>query len=401
MSFLESFAIAFDALRANKMRSFLTMLGIIIGVGAVIAVVAIGQGGQAMVVKEIEGVGAGMVWVAPKFDPSSKSMDFTKMELLKPEDLKVIQSVPGIKDLSPEIRANVTAKHGSESMDIGALGVSEGYGTVRNVDVQTGRFLSAVDVEGSGKVAVIGSGVAEKFFGAGKGVGQSVHINGLPYTVIGVLKPATGLMAQTGDSANGKYTVYIPYTTARRIVGTEDITVVYVQPQDTSKTEQVVKALQTAIDKQRGAGKFEAQSMDTIVQSVKAVTNILTSVVAGVAAIALLVGGIGIMNIMLVSVTERTREIGLRKAIGATRQDLLWQFLIEAVVVSVVGGIIGILFGGVLVFLISKLAKLPGLMSLWSVALAFFFSLIVGVIFGVYPANKASRLDPIEALRYE
>jgi len=400
MSFLESFAIAFDALRANKMRSFLTMLGIIIGVGAVIAVVAIGQGGQAMVVKEIEGVGAGMVWVAPKFDPT-KSMDFTKIELLKPEDLKVIESIPGIKDSSPEIRANVTVKHGSESMDIGALGVSEGYGTVRNVKVQTGRFLSAVDVEGSGKVTVIGSGVAEKFFGAGKGVGQSIHINGLPYTVIGVLEPATGLMAQSGDSANGKYMTYIPYTTARRIVGSEDITVVYVQPQETAQTEKVVKALQAAIDRQRGAGKFEAQSMDTIVQSVKAVTNILTSVVAGVAAIALLVGGIGIMNIMLVSVTERTREIGLRKAIGATRQDLLWQFLIEAVVVSVVGGIIGILFGGVLVFLISKLAKLPGLMSLWSVALAFFFSLIVGVIFGVYPANKASRLDPIEALRYE
>lgn len=400
MSFLESFAIAFDALRANKMRSFLTMLGIIIGVGAVIAVVAIGQGGQAMVIKEIEGVGAGMVWVQPKFDPT-KTVDFTKMEMLKPEDLPVIAAVPGIKDYSPEIRANVTAKHGSESMDAGVMGVAAGYGEVRNVKVESGRFLSKMDVDGSAKVAVIGSGVSEKFYGAGKGVGQTVHLNGIPYTVVGVLKKDTGMMAMTGDSANGQYTVYIPYTTARRIVGTEDIMVVYVQPVDTRQTDKVVEDLKAAIDKQRGKDKFEVMSMDTIVQSVKAVTNILTSVVAGVAAIALLVGGIGIMNIMLVSVTERTREIGLRKAIGATRQDLLWQFLIEAVVVSVVGGIIGILFGGLLVFLIGKLASLPGLISVWSVALAFFFSLIVGVVFGVYPANKASRLDPIEALRYE
>ncbi|MHB9143946.1 MAG: ABC transporter permease [Symbiobacteriia bacterium] len=400
MSFIESFAIAFDALRANKMRSFLTMLGIIIGVGAVIAVVAIGQGGQAMVIKEIEGIGAGMVWVQPKFDPS-RAMDIKKIELLKPEDMKVIAQVPGIVDLSPEIRTGGTVKHGSEALDIGILGTSAGYGTVRNVKVATGRFLSRTDVEGSARVAVIGAGVSEKFFGKVKGIGQVIHINGLPYTVIGVLENSTGLMAQSGDNANARFNVYIPYTTMQRIVGTEDITVIYVKPETPARTDQVVKAMQVAMDRLHGAGKFEVMSMDTIVKSVKTVTNILTSVVAGVAAIALLVGGIGIMNIMLVSVTERTREVGLRKAIGATRQDLLWQFLIEAVVVSVVGGCIGIGFGGALVFLVSKLGHLPGLISAWSVALAFFFSLLVGVVFGVYPANKAARLDPIEALRYE
>ena len=278
--------------------------------------------------------------------------------------------------------------------------MSDGYGTTRNVKVEAGRFLSRTDVYGSAKVAVIGSGVNEKFFGKSKGVGRTIHIDGMPYTVVGVMENATGLMAMSGDNANAKYNVYIPYTTMQRIVGTKDITIVWALPESAAKADQVVKGMQATMDRRRGPGKFEAQSMESTLKAVKSVTNILTSVVAGVAAIALLVGGIGIMNIMLVSVTERTREIGLRKAIGATRQDLLWQFLIEAVVVSVVGGLIGILFGGVLVFLVSKLAHLPGLISAWSVALAF-FSLLVGIVFGVYPANKAARLDPIDALRYE
>ncbi len=397
MNLGESVRVALDALWANRLRSLLTMLGIIIGVASVIAVVAIGRGGQALVLKEFESLGSGMLVIQPNW--MEYSGDMKRIKYLKPDDLRTVAAMPGVRRASPEADAAVTVKLGRESRGMTAQGVGADYLEISPAKLARGRWFTESEVERGVRVAVIGEEAEEKFFGAGRGLGRVLRIEGMPFTVVGVVSKSKGLFADLGMM--GALKLFVPYTTIRRVTGDDDIAFVTVQPRSVAEAPAVQKTLQDWVDRRFGEKKFKVDSLDQMVEAVRKVTTIMTGVIGGIAAIALLVGGIGIMNIMLVSVTERTREIGIRKALGARRRDVLRQFLIEAVVLSLTGGLIGMAAGGGLAALAGRLLKLPALFTWETVLLAVSVSAGVGILFGVYPANRAARLDPIDALRYE
>lgn len=397
MNLNEGFRVALESIWANRMRSFLTMLGIVIGVAAVIAVVAIGQGGQSVILGEIEGLGSNLLWVYPK--SLEQNLNWERTEWLEAKDVRDIQArVPGVLNLTPENSRQLTLRAGANSRSSSVIGVSHSYAEVRSLEVANGRFFTREEVDGYRRVAVVASNVPEKLFGNEGAVGRAVYLDGIKYNVVGVLEESgSGIFADPGANDH----VYVPYTSLNRLLGERRIDVLYLQAETPEAVEGVKQDLEGYLSAEFGKDKFSVQSLNEILEVTRNVTGIMTNVVAGIAAVALLVGGIGIMNIMLVSVTERTREIGIRKALGARRRDLLYQFLVEAVVLSGVGGIVGILVGGLIVTIMAKLANLPSLISVQSVGLAFLFAAGVGVLFGVYPASKAGKLDPIEALRYE
>lgn len=397
MNLRESVATALDALWANRLRSLLTMLGIIIGVASVIAVVAIGRGGQSLVIGELEGLGSGTIIVQP--DWMAYSGDMKRVKYLNPQDLRVMLDMPGVVAASPETDVTVTAKVGGKARDVVAQGVDAAYPSIYPLKLVTGRFFTEAEVKSGVRVAVIGESFEEEFFGAGRGVGRVVRLNGSPFTVIGVAQKSKGLFTSMG--ALGSMQMFVPYTSIRRVTGENDITVVSVRPAEADLTPEVQASLQEWIDRRYGAKRFKVDSLEQMIAAIRKITSIMTGIIGGIAAIALLVGGIGVMNIMLVSVTERTREIGVRMALGARRRDILRQFLIEAVVLSVTGGLIGMALGGALAAAAGALLKLPPLFTWQSVLLAVSVSAAVGILFGVYPAGRAARLDPVEALRYE
>ncbi len=397
MSLAESLWVALESLWANKLRSFLTTLGIIIGVGAVIAVVAIGQGGQAMVVQEIRSLGTDLVLVVsvPREDERGR-MD---MKYLEAADLEDIESkVPSVLSLSPEVSFEMQVWYGSSRFSEQVTGVSDAFQVVRDIEMEDGQFLRPRDIERRARVAVLGREIASELFPGGDYIGNTVYLDGLKYTVIGVMAPRKRGMFM-GDEVDDR-SILIPYTTLQRLTGTERIDILFVKAHP-GRAHVAAQEIEEVLEARHGEGYFELVTLEQAIEAVERVTGILTTVVAGVAAVALLVGGIGIMNIMLVSVTERTREIGLRKAIGAKRSDILWQFIIEAVVLSGTGGILGIAFGAMMVEIASMVMGLPSLVSPGAVVMAFSFSALVGIVFGVYPASKAANLDPIDALRYE
>lgn len=383
-----------DALRTNLTRTFLTLLGVIVGVAAVIAVVAIARGGQAFVVREVEGLGSGMIWVEPDWAAQD---DFTRVEFLDERDLTAVARLPGVEQVSPMVTAEVRVQGTGEVRAVSATGVSGDYADIRNLTLTAGRFFHETETSAAARVVVLAEELAEDLLGSSVAVGETLWVNGRPFVIIGVLQAATGLVADIG----GGREVYVPYTALQRLTGRDEILALFVRPSPGADVARLLSDIDAAIVRNHGTGRFTVNSLDQVLEAIRNVTDVMTLVVASIAAVALMVGGIGIMNIMLVSVTERTREIGLRKAIGARRSDILAQFLIEAVVVSSLGGVLGILVGGSLVWLIGALTALPSLVTPGSILLAFGFSALVGVVFGVYPANKAARLDPIEALRYE
>ncbi len=390
MSLRECLAVALDALWANRLRSLLTTLGIVIGVAAVIAVVAIGRGGQALVLGELESIGAGTVFVQP--DWMSYGGDMRRVQYLTDYDLRAIRALPGVVQASPEIDVTVTAKLGRETRALTAQGVDAAYPLIYGLRLARGRFFTEEE-------AVIGEEAEEEFYGAGRALGQVVRVNGFPFVIVGVAERSRGLFAQMGML--GALKLFVPYTALQRVTGEEEIAFLSVRPVAAERAREVEKAVQAWVDGRHGPGKFKVQSLDQMVEAVRRVTDILTAVIGGIAAIALLVGGIGIMNIMLVSVTERTREVGIRMALGARRKDILRQFLLEAVALSLVGGLLGMALGGALAVAAGKILKLPALFT-WSTALlAVAVSTAVGVVFGVYPASRAAGLDPVEALRHE
>ncbi|MDI3270005.1 MAG: ABC transporter permease [Bacillota bacterium] len=392
----ENVVLAWGALRANLLRTLLTLLGMVVGVAAVIAVVAIGRGGQAYIIGEISSLGSGMVWVEPNW---SQVEDFEKPPSLKPEDLKAIAALPGVQEVSPLFLSSLEAASSEKSARVQVNGVGSGYDQVRNLTLQEGRFFNSGEVERQAPVVVLSQKVAQDLWPKEDPIGKTLWLQGKAYSVIGTLKGGSGLQASLGDASPKE--VYIPYSSFQRQTGQQDIQAVFILPTSPSDVSSLLQDIQSILDARYGKNTFSVQSLDDILGAIRNVTNIMTLIVGAIAGIALLVGGIGIMNIMLVSVTERTREIGLRKAIGARRQDILWQFLTESVVVSSLGGIIGILLGAGVVSLVSRLTALPSLVTVGSVLLAFSFSALVGIIFGVYPAFRAAQLDPIEALRYE
>ena len=406
MVFLENFRIALAALRANLMRSILTTVGIVIGVAAVIAVVSIVQGLQYTITSELQGVGATFMVISVKTDRQLPGLTARQVKLTYDDARTIEEKVPGVKILTPTIFGRATLKfRDRKHTPFAIIGVNENWQDVTNQTVDTGRFLSKVDLENRRKVVVIGHKVADELNLGRQPVGQEIYLDTYPATVIGVMEKKGQNLGLDYDDL-----VFVPFDSALNLFGRNagDQVQVRLQAESTEVVEQVKDSI-TRLLRQRHKlpssepDDFEIQTQDEILESVNRILGSVTAVVGGVVGIALLVGGIGIMNIMLVSVTERTREIGVRKAVGARRQDVLLQFLIEAVTLSLIGGSIGLAFGFGLGAVVAKL--IPGFppahVPLWAVIIAFGFSAVVGIFFGIYPAAKASRLDPIDALRYE
>jgi putative ABC transport system permease protein len=404
----ENFRVAFRALRANKMRSILTTLGIIIGVAAVIAVVSIVQGLQFMITKQLQGVGATYVMVLPKQEGNQGPGIVARQVRLTWDDGRaILEQVPGVRLMTPLVGGRATLKYRDRSHDPDfVFGVNQDWPDVSNYTVDRGRFFSRLDLAARRKVAVIGPKVVEELRLGPDPVGTEIYLGSLPATVIGVMEEKGTSLGTDIDNL-----VFIPFDTALSLFGRSagEQVQLRMQVESAEIVEQVEEEIQRVLRVRHRLAEGQPDDFDVVLQDelLKTIGTILgsvTAVVGGVVGIALLVGGIGIMNIMLVSVTERTREIGVRKAVGARRQDVLSQFLIEAVTLSLVGGSIGLALGygiGVGVAALLPGDWPPAHVPFWAVALAFGFSAIVGVFFGIYPASKASRLDPIEALRYE
>ncbi len=407
MVFLENFRIAIAALRANKMRSILTTLGIIIGVAAVVAVVSIVQGLQFMISRELEGVGATFIAIDPDFGRNIPGVAARQIKLTWEDGMAIRERVAGVRFMAPVLIGQQAVKYRDRQHEPDFIfGTNQDWPEVANYWVERGRFFSRLDLEGRKKVTVIGANVVEELKLGNDPVGKEIYIGQYPATVVGVMEEKGQALGMDYDDL-----VYLPFDSAVQIFGRQsaDLVRLRLQAGNAEDVEQVKDQI-TALLRQRHKipqgepNDFQIATQDEILETTGAILRGTTAVVGGVVGIALLVGGIGIMNIMLVSVTERTREIGTRKAVGARRQDVLVQFLIEAVTLSLLGGTIGLLLGyggGVLAVSLLPGDFPPAHVPLWAIILAFGFSSLVGIFFGIYPAAKAARLDPIEALRYE
>jgi putative ABC transport system permease protein len=406
MNFLESFEVAAAALRANKMRSLLTMLGIIIGVAAVIAMMALGQGAQVAVKKSIQSMGNNLLSVFPgQFRGPGSSLGQSRPLSIEDSE-KIASSVSGVVAVAPEINRSFQVKHDEKTWNTRIVGTTPDYGEVRNFSLSSGSFFREADQVGKRKVCVIGETVRQNLFDEGEDpLGQEIKINRVNFTVIGVLtkKGASGFFDQDDQ-------IILPINTAiARLFGgsrNRGLSTISVQAASEGVMPGVQDEITSLLRREHKLGlqdedDFSVRSQTEILKAMQSTTQTFTFLLAGIALVSLLVGGIGIMNIMLVSVTERTREIGVRKAVGARRSDILGQFLIESVVLSLVGGVIGILLGVVGARLLSQLAGWNTLILPGSILLAFLFSSSVGVFFGYYPARRAAGMDPIVALRWE
>jgi putative ABC transport system permease protein len=396
----------YSALTANKVRSGLTILGIIIGISSVIAMTAIGNGAQASIQSSIESIGSNLIIVTPGAQKSfgGPSVGRGTAQTLTVDDATAIQaSVANLAGIAMDVssRGQITAKGTNTNTSV--TGTTPSYALIRNVTVDRGNFLSASDIAGGAKVAVIGPTTETDLFGDGAdAVGQTIRITGAEYKIIGVTKAKGG-----SGFANADDVIYIPYTTAQRyLTGNKYLTEIDISATGSDVTGQVqtdVTDLLLTRHNISDATKadFSTLNQSDIIATASSVTGTFTILLAAVAGISLVVGGIGIMNMMLTTVTERTKEIGLRKAIGAKREDISKQFLIEAIMLTSSGGIAGIILGWLIAFLVNKSGIISTSVSLSSVALAFGVSAGIGIIFGYYPARRAANLNPIEALRYE
>ena len=405
MRFGATFKIAFRALRRNKLRSVLTALGIIIGVGAVIAMVGIGNGAKAQVEAQIASLGENVILI---FSGSTTSSGIRTgwggAGTLKIEDADAIRrEVPGIVNVSEEVVSNSQIASGNQNWFTRIYGESAEYLDIRQWALSDGAPFTDQDVRSANKVCVIGATTASQIFGTADAVGQALRIKNVPFTVTGVLT-RKGLSTQGVDQDD---VVIMPFTTAmKRVAGGTTLRNINVQVGDAKDLalaqQQIIDLLRQRHNIRAGRDDdFTVRNQQEIADAQTAATDVMTGLLAAIAGVSLIVGGIGIMNIMLVSVTERTREIGTRMAVGAHGRDILTQFLIEAVSLSSIGGLIGIIVGVVGSKIISAVKHWPSLISPSSIIVAFLFSAAVGIFFGFYPARKAAQLDPIEALRYE
>ncbi|HZF10565.1 MAG TPA: ABC transporter permease [Thermoanaerobaculia bacterium] len=407
MIFFENFRVAWAALRANTLRSILTTLGIIIGVAAVITVVSLVQGMQYMITKELQGVGSAYVMVVPNLQHGQPETVARQIKLTWEDGQAIRQRIPGVRLITPAMlgQADVHYRDRSHTPDL-VLGVNQDWPDVINFTVEQGRFFSQLDVSDRRKVVVVGPEVVDELALGPDPIGKEIYVGRYPATVVGVTEKKGQAMGMNLDNM-----VFLPFDSALTLFGRRagDQIQLRMQAQGSEVVDEVKDGIIRLLRQRHKIAKgdpddFQVLVQDEILGLVKRILGSVTAVVGGVVSIALLVGGIGIMNIMLVSVTERTREIGVRKAVGARRQDVLLQFLIEAVTLSLLGGCLGLALGFGLGTGIAKILPgdwPPAHVPLWAVGLAFGFSALVGIFFGIYPAGKASRLDPIDALRYE
>ena len=401
--------VAFKSIAANKLRSFLTMLGIIIGVGAVIAMLGLGAGTKKSVTDSVKNMGSNMLTIRPAYRRGGGVAGAELRDLTIDDAQAILREVPVVAMVAPDVSSRQQTKYLSKNVNVNIIGSTTTFFPVRNFEVEKGRAFSESEVEDSAKVAVLGPKTATDLFGEEVDpIGEMVKIKGINYRVIGITKAK-------GDQGyfNPDEQIVIPLGSAmNQVMGKDKLDTIYLTVKDGEDLTAAIEAISVVMRRQHKIqpGKeddFSVRNLQEIADSLNEVSRVFTMLLAGVASISLLVGGIGIMNIMLVTVTERTREIGIRKALGARNFDLLTQFLLEAVVVSLTGGVLGILMGvgsilGFNYFMTKyKNGEFSAELELWPIIIAFCFSFIVGVFFGWYPARKASKLDPIEALRYE
>jgi len=405
MNMLRTVRVALRALGRNKMRSFLTALGIIIGVGAVIATVSIGEGAKREVEKRFEDMGTNLLYVRPGSQLfRGRSYGGGSVQSLTAEDAEaILEKCDAVQYVSPSVSGRAQVVYGNKNWNTSIYGVGDKYPEIRKWEIEEGVFFDENQVRAGQKICVLGSEVNQNLFEGADPIGQVIRIQRIPFRVVGTLRS----VGESGGFWNRDDMILVPYTTAmRRILGTTRISSIDVSAVSGARTAEAMRQIEDLLRIRHkiapGAeDDFNVRNMADIAESAAESRDALKILLGGIASVSLLVGGIGIMNIMLVSVTERIREIGIRMSVGARERDILFQFLAEAIVLSILGGVLGVGTGIVGSMLISKFADWETLVSTWSIILAFCFSGIVGIFFGFYPARKASKLDPIEALRYE
>jgi putative ABC transport system permease protein len=408
MKLLSSLKVALRALQINKMRSFLTMLGIIIGVGAVIIMVAIGSGASEMIAQQIASMGSNLLIVIPGATTAGGArMGFGSVSTLTSDDAKAIKDeCSAVKAVAPIWGGVTQVVYGNQNWNTGVNGTTPDFFEIREWPMASGRVFNDQEITGAVKVALVGQSVVENLFGSGNPLGQVIRIKKVPFTVIGVLS-SKGQSARGDDQDD---VVYIPLTTSqKKVFGSalpNTVRIIMVQARDIDVMAEAEKQVNNLLNQrhrtQRGQlPDFTVRNLTELMATAEQSAKVMTVLLGSIALVSLLVGGIGIMNIMMVSVTERTREIGIRMAVGARGIDILFQFLTESVVLSLVGGLIGIGIGVLGAKVTASFSGWNVLISYWALLISFSFAAAVGIFFGFYPAHKASRLNPIDALRYE
>jgi putative ABC transport system permease protein len=401
---------AIESLSANKLRTALTMLGIVIGVAAVLSMTAIGQGASSSITSSIESIGTNLLFVSRDFPENNSSP--RALTLADAQALVESGGAPSVAAVAPVVNTSRTVEYSVNSISTSVLGVTPDYSSVRKVSVSTGRFINEADIDGSSTVAVLGADVVDELFGSSVNViGQKVRIGNMLYQVVGILESSGG--TATGSSDNQ---VIVPITTAfSRLVArsnaNDEVNMIFVSAKDPESIDAATTEITSILRSRHGISSnedddFSILSQESITEAASSITGVLTIFLGGIAAISLLVGGIGIMNIMLVSVIERTKEIGLRKAVGARNNDILLQFMTESLVIGLVGGLLGVILAYGLATLVGNIAAaanydLTPVVSFGSILIAVGFSMAVGLVFGIYPASRAAKLEPVEALRTE
>ncbi|MEA3431629.1 MAG: ABC transporter permease, partial [candidate division WOR-3 bacterium] len=419
-SLISGFASGYKGLLSNKLRSFLTILGIVIGVAAVIGMLGVGEGAKSQITSQIEKLGSNVLMIFPRrAESKEEALEWRgRSKGLTHEDaIAIKEKISAVNEVAPQIRTQERVRYLDKYWDTRLLGTSPSYQTIRNLEMNEGRFFDQEEFDSWTKVCVIGKTVKEELFGnehfaESRGpVGEDIKVRDERFTVIGVLKEKGRVGWEDFDDQ-----ILIPFTTAqKRFTGDDKVQTIFVQAKSSEATDAATKQVEALLTARHNkVVDFRVRSQEEFRQTIEQTASTFKLMLAGIAAISLIVGGIGIMNIMLVSVTERTREIGIRKAVGAKRRDILVQFLIESMVLAFAGGVIGILLGVIFANTLGNMLVGAGsfgprfisgggqsVITLSSILLAFFFAVGVGIFFGMYPANKASKLDPVEALRYE